>query len=111
MCIRDSDQDKPIEDPVSKNQVDTLAKNAAEFGLTHYGMMDERNGINSLVMIDPVLGDNGKLYTNFDEQMCIRDRRPPAANNGSIISEKNTISPSRRRKYFITVFHRLRLMG
>ena len=31
------DQDKPIEDPVSKNQVDTLAKNAAEFGLTHYG--------------------------------------------------------------------------
>jgi len=39
------DQDKPIEDPVSKNQVDTLAKNAAEFGLTHYGMMDPRNGI------------------------------------------------------------------
>ena len=39
------DQDKPIEDPVSRNQVDTLAKNAAEFGLTHYGMMDERNGI------------------------------------------------------------------
>ena len=39
------DQDKPIADPVSKNQVDTLAKNAAEFGLTHYGMMDPSNGI------------------------------------------------------------------
>ena len=39
------DQDKPIEDPVSRNQVDTLAKNAADFGLTHYGMMDPRNGI------------------------------------------------------------------
>ncbi len=39
------DQDKPIEDPVSKKQVDTLAANAAEFGLTHYGMMDKRNGI------------------------------------------------------------------
>ncbi len=39
------DQDKPIEDPVSKAQVDALAKNAAEFGLTHYGMMDKRNGI------------------------------------------------------------------
>ena len=39
------DQDKPIEDPVSKKQVDTLAKNAEEFGLTHYGMMDPRNGI------------------------------------------------------------------
>ena len=38
-------QDKPIEDPVSKKQVDTLAANAAEFGLTHYGMMDPRNGI------------------------------------------------------------------
>ena len=33
------DQDKPIEDPVSKKQVDALARNAAEFGLTHYGMM------------------------------------------------------------------------
>lgn len=39
------DQDKPIEDTVSKTQVDTLAKNAADFGLTHYGMMDRKNGI------------------------------------------------------------------
>ena len=39
------DQDKPIADPVSKQQVDTLAKNAKDFGLTHYGMMDKNNGI------------------------------------------------------------------
>ena len=39
------DQDKPIADPVSKKQVDTLAANCAEFGLTHYGMMDPSNGI------------------------------------------------------------------
>ena len=39
------DQDKPIEDPVSKKQVDTLAKHAADFGLTHYGMMSKDNGI------------------------------------------------------------------
>ena len=39
------DQDKPIEDPVSKKQVDTLAQNAADFGLTHYGMMSKDNGI------------------------------------------------------------------
>lgn len=39
------DQDKPIEDPVSKTQVDTLTKNAKDFGLTHFGMMDKRNGI------------------------------------------------------------------
>jgi 3-isopropylmalate/(R)-2-methylmalate dehydratase large subunit len=39
------DQDKPIADPVSKKQVDTLAKNAKEFGLTHYGMMSKDNGI------------------------------------------------------------------
>ena len=39
------DQDKPIADPVSKTQVDTLARNAAEFGLTHYGMMSKDNGI------------------------------------------------------------------
>ena len=39
------DQDKPIEDPISKTQVDTLTKNAKDFGLTHFGMMDKRNGI------------------------------------------------------------------
>ena len=38
-------QDKPIEDPVSKTQVDTLAKNEADFGLTHFGMMNTKNGI------------------------------------------------------------------
>ncbi len=38
-------QDRPIEEPVSKKQVDTLAANAAEFGLSYYGMMDPRNGI------------------------------------------------------------------
>ena len=39
------DQDKPIADPVSKKQVDTLAQNAKDFGLTHFGMMDKRNGV------------------------------------------------------------------
>ena len=31
-------QEKPIEDPVSKNQVDTLEKNAKDFNLTYYGL-------------------------------------------------------------------------
>lgn len=39
------DQDKPIADPVSRHQVDTLARNAADFGLTHFGMMHPDNGI------------------------------------------------------------------
>lgn len=39
------DQDKPIEDPVSKQQVDALEANAAQFGLTYYGMMHPSNGI------------------------------------------------------------------
>jgi 3-isopropylmalate/(R)-2-methylmalate dehydratase large subunit len=38
-------QDKPIEDPVSKKQVDMLAKNASDFGLTHFAMMSKDNGI------------------------------------------------------------------
>ncbi|WP_321479539.1 3-isopropylmalate dehydratase large subunit [uncultured Bacteroides sp.] len=38
-------QDKPIEDPISKTQVDTLTKNAEYFGLTHFGMMNPKNGI------------------------------------------------------------------
>ena len=39
------DQDKPIADPVSRQQVDTLEHNAREFGLTYYGMMSPDNGI------------------------------------------------------------------
>lgn len=39
------DQDKPIEDPVSRAQVDALARNAQEFGLNHFGMMSPKNGI------------------------------------------------------------------
>lgn len=38
-------QNQPIADPVSKNQVDTLEKNAQDFGLTYFGMKDPRNGI------------------------------------------------------------------
>ncbi|MBR4778675.1 MAG: 3-isopropylmalate dehydratase large subunit, partial [Bacteroidaceae bacterium] len=48
------DQDKPIADPVSKAQVDALARNAAEFGLTHFGMMDPHNGI--IHVVGPELG-------------------------------------------------------
>ncbi len=39
------DQDKPISDPVSRNQVDTLGKNAKEFGLTYFEMLNPKNGI------------------------------------------------------------------
>ncbi len=39
------DQEKPIADPISKTQVETLTKNAADFGLTHFGMGHKKNGI------------------------------------------------------------------
>ena len=39
------DQDKPIADPVSRAQVEALARNSKEFGLTHFGMMSPDNGI------------------------------------------------------------------
>ena len=39
------DQDKPIEDPVSRKQVETLKANAGYVGLSYYGMMDKDNGI------------------------------------------------------------------
>lgn len=38
-------QDKPIADPISKFQVDTLTRNAEEFGLTLYGLGHEKNGV------------------------------------------------------------------
>lgn len=39
------DQDKPIDDPVSRKQVETLERNAKEFDLTYFGMMNPNNGI------------------------------------------------------------------
>jgi 3-isopropylmalate/(R)-2-methylmalate dehydratase large subunit len=39
------DQDKPIKNEISRKQIETLERNAREFGLTYYGMMDPSNGI------------------------------------------------------------------
>ncbi|MDE6028238.1 MAG: 3-isopropylmalate dehydratase large subunit [Muribaculaceae bacterium] len=39
------DQDKQIEDEVSRTQVETLERNAKEFGLEHFGMLNPKNGI------------------------------------------------------------------
>ena len=39
------DQDKPIADPVSRKQVESLERNAKEFDLTYFGMMNPNNGI------------------------------------------------------------------
>ena len=38
-------QESPIKDAISRLQVDMLAKNAKEFGLTHYGLGHSKNGI------------------------------------------------------------------
>ncbi len=40
-----SDQQEVINDPVGRKQVDTLAKNCAEFGITHFAMGTKDNGI------------------------------------------------------------------
>lgn len=40
------DQDKPIQDPISRNQLDTFAKNAAEFEMPiFYPLGHEKNGV------------------------------------------------------------------
>ncbi|MDR0427133.1 MAG: 3-isopropylmalate dehydratase large subunit [Dysgonamonadaceae bacterium] len=49
-CVADHNiptinQEQPIQDPVSKNQVDALGKNAEEFGLTYYPIGHEKSGI------------------------------------------------------------------
>jgi len=38
-------QEKPIEDPISAFQVETLTKNANEFGITLYGLGHKKNGV------------------------------------------------------------------
>jgi 3-isopropylmalate/(R)-2-methylmalate dehydratase large subunit len=48
------DWDKPIADPVSKTQVETLRKNAAEFGVRLHPLGDENQGI--VHVVGPQLG-------------------------------------------------------
>lgn len=38
-------QERPINDPISRNQVETLTRNAEEFGLTLYGLGHPKNGV------------------------------------------------------------------
>ena len=38
-------QDKPIKDPISRNQVEALTKNAEDFGVTLFGLGNPKNGI------------------------------------------------------------------
>ena len=50
ICIPDHNiptlnQDKPIEDPVSRNQVETLSRNANDFGITLFGLGHKKNGV------------------------------------------------------------------
>jgi 3-isopropylmalate/(R)-2-methylmalate dehydratase large subunit len=52
--IPTTDRSKPIEDPMSKKQVETLEANCAEFGVTCFGMDHEKNGI--VHVIGPELG-------------------------------------------------------
>lgn len=49
-----SDRSLPIADPISKRQIDTLRNNCREFGITHYDLDDERQGI--VHVIGPELG-------------------------------------------------------
>jgi 3-isopropylmalate/(R)-2-methylmalate dehydratase large subunit len=48
------DQDKPVEDPVSKKQLDALDKNCEEFGLTEFKMFSKDNGI--IHVVGPEMG-------------------------------------------------------
>jgi 3-isopropylmalate/(R)-2-methylmalate dehydratase large subunit len=40
-----ADIDQPVADPISARQLDVLAANTAEFGITHYGLGDPNQGI------------------------------------------------------------------
>ena len=52
--IPTTDRSIPIQDPLSKKQVETLAANCAEFGITCFDMHDRRSGI--VHVIGPELG-------------------------------------------------------
>ncbi|MAT71669.1 MAG: 3-isopropylmalate dehydratase large subunit [Planctomycetaceae bacterium] len=49
-----TDRSLPIVDPISKQQIDTLEANCKEFGITYYGLGDQRQGI--VHVMGPELG-------------------------------------------------------
>jgi len=71
-----------------KKIIDYWKKIDAEFDAFYSGYLGSPNQVNivkqfisdfkkddSLVVVDPVLGDNGKLYTNFDQEIVIAMRQ------------------------------------
>jgi 3-isopropylmalate/(R)-2-methylmalate dehydratase large subunit len=52
--IPTKDQDKPIRDELSRNQVDHLTKNCRDFGIEYFGLNHSSNGI--VHVIGPELG-------------------------------------------------------
>ncbi|MDR3232671.1 MAG: 3-isopropylmalate dehydratase large subunit [Planctomycetaceae bacterium] len=44
-CIPTMDRDKPIADPVAKQQIETLEKNCRDFGIQLYGIDDPKQGV------------------------------------------------------------------
>ena len=52
--IPTTDRDKPIADPISRQQVDTLRENCRQFGVRLYDLQDARQGI--VHVIGPELG-------------------------------------------------------
>ena len=55
--------------------------------------IDDFRQPDSLVMIDPVLGDNGKLYANFDEQMIMEMRH--------LIRKADVITPNMTELFYL----------
>ena len=53
-AVPTKDRDRPIADPLARDQVALLARNTAEFDIRHLGLSDERQGI--VHVIGPELG-------------------------------------------------------
>ena len=55
--------------------------------------IDDFRKKDTLVMIDPVLGDNGKLYTNFDNNMILEMRK--------LIGKADVITPNMTELFYL----------
>lgn len=55
--------------------------------------IDDFRHADSLIVIDPVLGDNGRLYTNFNEQMIVEMRH--------LIQKADVITPNMTELFYL----------
>ena len=86
------DIDQPVADPISAKQLEVLAANTAEFGITHYGMGDPNQGI--VHVIGP---EQGRTLPGHDDRVRRQPHLHPRRLRGARLRHRHERGRARAR--------------